>query len=156
MPEEITLNLEQRLYVIPCGKGYTCHGFDVVATLSLKLHRWLRSRAVSAVTQSPFPRDWEPTNGTLEAYADYQTLCKKAQMYCLMFNEKCNIELLPILVGLDGRRVEVWDHDGRKRRFIVGKSTGWMPIHLEIHNRRSHGGPACDSRGYESVREVSR
>lgn len=147
----IKLNPEQRLYIIPCGKGFTCHGFDVVARLSLMLHRWLRSRSSEA---SPFPRNWEPTNGTLDAYADYELLLKRAQVYCQMFNERCNIELNPNLIGLEGKRIEVIDRDGNRRRFIVGKSTGWMPIHLEIARRNCHGGPACDSRGYESIRVV--
>jgi len=34
---EITTNSEPRLYVIPCGGGYTCHGFDVVERLISRL-----------------------------------------------------------------------------------------------------------------------
>jgi hypothetical protein len=30
-----------------------------------------------------------------------------------------------------------------RSRFIVGKSTGWAPIHLEIKTRRSTGGAAA-------------
>lgn len=45
------------------------------------------------------------------------------------------------LKGLEGWRVKVEDECGApSRRFIVGKSTGWKPCHLEIKTRRSNGG----------------
>jgi len=54
------------------------------------------------------------------------------------------------LIGLEGWRVQVTDHDGEVRRFQVGKSTGWRPCHLELVNRRSAGGdPALP--GYRRV-----
>lgn len=55
-----------------------------------------------------------------------------------------NSGLTPQLIGLEGWRVEVMTVEGNVRRFIVGKSTGWRPCHLEIHNRRSHGGGPAD------------
>lgn len=67
-----------------------------------------------------------------------------------------NSELSPQLTGLEGWRVEVVDHDGETRRFNVGKSTGWRPCHLEIHNSRSMGGGCADSRGYASVKPIRR
>lgn len=63
-------------------------------------------------------------------------------------------ELRPELQGCEGYRVEVTDADGLRRRFIVGRSTGWRPVHLEIKRRDSHGGMACDSRGYTNVRRI--
>ena len=52
--------------------------------------------------------------------------------------------LSPQLIGLEGWRVEVSTRCGEKRRFYVGRSTGWKPCHLEIHNRRSlDGTPAA-------------
>jgi hypothetical protein len=61
--------------------------------------------------------------------------------------------LCPQLKGLEGARVEVVDNDGTKRRFNVGRSTGWRPCHLEIHNARSIGGGAAMS-SYRSVRVI--
>ena len=60
----------------------------------------------------------------------------------------------PQLSGLEGWRVEVVDSAGESpRRFIVGRSTGWKPCHLEINNRRSFGGcPALSQ--YASVRRL--
>ena len=57
------------------------------------------------------------------------------------------------LVGLEGWRVEVETTYGETRRFIVGKSTGWRPCHLEIHNRASSGGGSSE-RTYQSVRKL--
>lgn len=59
----------------------------------------------------------------------------------------------PQLVGLEGCRVEVVDRYGEKRRFWVGRSTGWKPIHLEIKTKRSAGGFPADLE-YVSVRVI--
>lgn len=64
-----------------------------------------------------------------------------------------NSGLTKQLTGLEGWRVEVTDDGGNKWRFIVGKSTGWRPCHLEIKTTRSHGGlPVCGR--YASVRKL--
>lgn len=63
--------------------------------------------------------------------------------------------LSPQLTGLEGWRVEVADKFGEVRRFIVGKSFGWRPCHLEIKTRRSLGGMAAD-REYRSVRKIEK
>ena len=66
-----------------------------------------------------------------------------------------NSELTPELIGKEGFRVEATTADGERRRFIVGKSTGWRPIHLEIKTRRSLGGFPAE-RSYASVRTIER
>lgn len=48
------------------------------------------------------------------------------------------------LIGLEGCRVKATDMRGVTRRFNVGKSTGWRPCHLEIHNARSRGGSPAE------------
>jgi len=58
--------------------------------------------------------------------------------------------LSPQLKGLEGYRVEVETTYGEKRRFIVGCSTGWKPIHLEIAKRNSTGGHGAEKE-YKSV-----
>lgn len=67
-----------------------------------------------------------------------------------------NSQLTPQLIGLEGWRVDVVDADGCKpRRFIVGKSMGWRPRHLELLTVRSIGGePARQC--YVSVRKVEK
>ncbi len=69
-------------------------------------------------------------------------------------------DLTPQLVGLEGWRVEVTEGvddagEPRRRRFYVGRSTGWRPIHLEVARKDSSGGFAASSR-YDSVRRLYR
>lgn len=66
-----------------------------------------------------------------------------------------NSDLTPQLIGLEGYRVSVLDTDGNKRRFIVGKSTGWKPCHLEIKTKRSLGGSPADKK-YLSIWSIER
>lgn len=64
-----------------------------------------------------------------------------------------NSQLTLQLIGLERQRVEVVDKYGEKRRFWVGKSTGWQPLHLEIKTTRSTGGLPADKQ-YQSVKVV--
>jgi hypothetical protein len=66
-----------------------------------------------------------------------------------------NSDLSPQLIGLEGWRVEVCDEAGNFRRFIVGKSTGWRPCHLEVKTKRSLGGD-CACKSYRSVYRIER
>jgi hypothetical protein len=59
------------------------------------------------------------------------------------------------LRGLEGWRVEVEDLYGETRRFYVGRSTGWVPCHIELKLRTSSGGFAAASK-YKSVRRLYR
>lgn len=59
--------------------------------------------------------------------------------------------LSPQLRGLEGYRVEVETTYGEKRRFIVGRSTGWRPCHIEISRRNALGGHSAE-REYKSIR----
>lgn len=61
--------------------------------------------------------------------------------------------LTPQLVGLEGWRVEVVDEYDHTRRFIVGRSTGWRPCHIEVKTLRSMGGHGADSK-YKSVKPL--
>lgn len=63
--------------------------------------------------------------------------------------------LSPQLRGLEGYRVEVVTTYDEKRRFIVGRSTGWRPIHLEISRRNSMGGGGAEKE-YKSVTSLYR
>jgi hypothetical protein len=66
-----------------------------------------------------------------------------------------NSHLSPQLIGLEGWRVEAVDIHGEKRRFIVGKSTGWRPCHLEIKTARSTCGVPARAR-YQSVKALEK
>jgi hypothetical protein len=137
--QEVTINAEQGLYVIPEGHGYSCLGFDVLA------ERY--TRLAVELGRPAFPAE---ERGTLAGYARYRALLAEAGAAGRRFT----CELSPQLIGLEGRRVEVETTYGERRRFWVGKSTGWLPIHLEVHNRRSTGGGAAE-RAYKSVRVVN-
>lgn len=62
--------------------------------------------------------------------------------------------LTPQLVGLEGWRVEVIDCYRETRRFIVGRSAGWKPCHIELAKRNSHGGPAVHGTPFFKVRKL--
>lgn len=64
-------------------------------------------------------------------------------------------DLTPQLKGLEGWRVEVVDQYGEARRFNVGISWGWEPIHLELPNQRSTKGRPAD-RLYRKVSPLRR
>lgn len=61
-----------------------------------------------------------------------------------------NSNLTPQLIGLEGWRVEVVTTYEETRRFIVGKSTGWQPVHLEIFRRSALGGGPAE-KAYKTV-----
>ena len=142
MQNEITLNTDQELYVIPCGKGFTCHGFDVVEEKIAKLSAEL------GPIESPAER------GTIERYAQYRELIDKAYQLNKSSGWRSSAELTPELIGLEGRRVEVVDKWGKRRRFQVGKSSGWIPCHLEIGRRDSSGGPSVAGAPFQSLRVI--
>jgi len=140
----VTINREQELYVIFCGRDYTCLGFDVCLEWARGIAEWLGVPAIDPELR-----------GTMEAYAQYEELAGEGRHKHSATGERCPALLTPQLVGLEGKRVEVVDHDGEKRRFIVGKSTGWLPIHLEISRRNSSGGFGVTGAPFRSVRVVS-
>jgi hypothetical protein len=146
--KQVTVNEEQRLFVIPCGGGYSCLGFDVCKERSAKIEGWILGQDLGAKV----PDEQEP--GTIEAYKRYQSLMDIARDICNRKKIRCNVGLTPQLVGLEGRRVEVVNCFGEKSRFYVGKSTGWMPCHLEIKRRDSTGGGAVCCTPFKSVTVV--
>lgn len=133
--QRVTLNKEEALYVIPIGggSGYTCLGFDVAEK---------RIKALS----DELGMSLEPAaRGTLRRYSQYRQLVEAARKRHeeSLRTWRSAVELTPELMGKEGKRVEVKSANGETRRFWVGRSTGWMPCHLEIHNTRSHGGGAA-------------
>ena len=142
-----SINLDQRLYVLEAGKGHTCLGFDVAFERATKVANWLK--AVGQDVSLP-----EPSKvGTPEGYQEYLDIMEILKVYCLTTGKRCEAMLSPQLLGKEGKRVEVITTYEERRRFQVGRSTGWLPIHLEVPNKRSRGGYAADYQ-YESVRLV--
>jgi hypothetical protein len=134
----VSINAEQRLYVLPCGDGYSCLGFDYAERRRAAVTAW------AGYDQSGEPWLSEqgklPAPGTVEHFKAYQQAMRIGERHNRITGERCGAELTPALLGLEGKRVEVTAPDGEARRFIVGKSTGWIPCHLEIETRASNGG----------------
>ena len=121
MSNLISINKEQRLYVLSCGDGVSCLGFDVAENWRLDYLAWLG-----------MPAGPEPAKGTAEAYQAYRIASTLVFMHYEETGERCPSKLTPLLVGMEGRRVEVTMPSGEIEKFFVGKSTGWVPIHLAI------------------------
>lgn len=140
-------------YCIPCYNGqrltgYTTLGFDVAIRRANGYHQWLVSEG-----RTDIPPYDVSLRGTVEGYYEYRRIADIASAHNVRTGHKCPAELSPQLIGLEGKRVEVVTTYDETRRFIVGKSTGWCPCHLEIANRASHGGGAAEHE-YKSVRQV--
>jgi hypothetical protein len=144
----VTINAEQELYVIPGNGGFSCLGFDVLITRYNAIAAWLRAEELHANDIPPEAR------GSMRAYTAYQTLMFRAKGLCDRNNLRCPAELTDQLIGLEGKRVEVVDCYGKRRRFRVGRSTGWLPCHLEIARRNCRGGPAVTGAPFQSVHIV--
>lgn len=139
----ITLNTDEKLYVLGNKMGTTCLGFEVCKERSEAMAKWLN---VEAPADSIF--------GTIEGYNKYSELVELCRTRFEQTKEKCPCELTKQLIGLEGQRVEIVDKWGEKRRFKVGRSTGWIPIHIELHNKRSTGGVAVLGAPFKSVKVI--
>ena len=139
----IRINRQQRLFVLPVTSGgYTCLGFDVC-------EERIRGLATEMNVQ-PEPH----RKGTRSAYAAYSHLVELARQRHEATGWRSQSELTPQLSGLEGKRVEIVDCWSQKRRFYVGKSTGFIPVHLEIARRDSSGGPAVMGAPFKSISVV--
>lgn len=128
-----SINANQSLFVLEAGTGFSCIGFHVAHRKTLAIAEWLKRDDLKP----------EAPRGTMKAWAEYCKAFKAAQDHYGATKERCPVELESRLVGLEGRRVEVRELGERPRRFWVGKSTGWMPCHLEISRKGSSGGCAA-------------
>ena len=146
----VTINLDyfgpgNGLYCIHFDGGCSTLGFDRVMELgnllAAELDRW---------DLTPLPAE----RGTLMAYEKYRMLADLVFRKHRDTGYRSRAGLTPQLIGLEGKRVEVVDLSGGKRSFLVGRSTGWIPCHLEIPSRRSSGGPAVMGAPFRSVRVV--
>ncbi len=143
-------NEEQRLFILPCGGGYTCLGYDVC-------HK--RATALAKELGQPLP---DPALiGQQESLDGYNKLAALACERNRQTGWRSNSELTPEFIGYEGKRVEVrhrWKPDGaiETERFIVGKSTGPIPCHLAMKTRRSIGGCAVTLGEILSVQVVGK
>lgn len=139
-----SINREQRRFVLKSGSGYSCLGFDFAAQRTQAVADWLQRPDLAPPARK----------GTRKAYAAYLVAMEAGRQHNASTGARCNAELTPALIPFEGQRVEVTTPDGESSRFIVGKSGGWMPIHLEIKRRDSTGGGAVYFPAGSKVRRV--
>ncbi len=129
----VTVNRQLGLFNIPAGKGYTCLGFEMCFLRTQEIARELGRQ------------DLEPKESEKETLAGYETYRKATDAAKERFDKTgqpltCGLESK--LIGYEGKRVQVVDKHGETRSFVVGKSTGWIPCHIEKRSINSPDGPA--------------
>lgn len=144
LERNVGIDPHEEVYVIrDTSGGIGVLGFDVV-----------QDRIERMALNLVLPDFKLPTRGTREAYDMMETLQAALKLRYERTGEKPVCDLSMQLVGLEGHRVEVVDGEGDpSRRFIVGRSTGWMPVHLEIKTTRSLGGDPARLE-YHRVRDL--
>lgn len=140
MKQKITSNKEQSLYVIPCGKGFSCLGFDICLNRANKL----------ATEMGLTPKNVK--RGTIAVYNEYMRLTNIARKKHLATGWKSQSELIPEFIGKEGQRVEVVTSWGETERFYIGRSTGFIPCHLEIKRSDSTGGGSVCGYPFKSIK----
>lgn len=139
--KNVTVNKKQKLYVLKSGNGYSCLGFEVVIKRRNALANELGRPDLAMANKA-----------TLKAYKEYLALIELARVKNAETGWRSKSELTPELIGLEGKRVEVITSNGEKNRFIVGRSTGFIPCHLEIKKSNSMGGGSVWGSPFKSVR----
>ncbi len=125
MPSKlIKIDLTRRLYVLREQTWVSCLGFEVAERRAQAIVQWCGAD-IAPLSQ------W-PTPGTSAHYQLYTTLMTAAGAHAARTGQRCPVELTPELIGLEGRTVRVTDCHGETRTFKVGRSQGWMPLHLEV------------------------
>lgn len=74
-------------------------------------------------------------------YKSFLSLRRLAYVKFLATKERCPCLLVPELIGLEGKWVEVIYPDRSSLTFKVECSLGWMPQHIEVSPRHVVGGP---------------
>jgi hypothetical protein len=143
--------LERNVGIDPQTKLYIIKHAEGMSTLGWYVCKDRTERMALNLGMTDFTA---PATGTREAYDMMLTLQEALKLKFERTGEKACYDLSPQLLGIEGHRVEVVDHEGEApRRFIVGKSTGWAPCHLEIKTTRSTGGHPARLE-YHSVKDL--
>ena len=138
----VTSNKDTKMYVIQSGNGYfSCLGFNVCI-----------ERRNALAIELDLPNLMKAHKGTLKAYNELVTLQAIARAKNAETGWKSKTGLTKQLIGLEGKRVEVVTSYGETHRFYVGKSTGFIPCHIEVKQRNSHGGGAVCGAPFKSVK----
>lgn len=140
------------MFTYRCGSGYSNLGYDVCTKRTLRYLQWAEDKSNFA-NRKVFTVADLPERGTYKAYEAYLAALKNADRIRVILGlRQCDADLNPQLTPYVGKWVEVQIH-GETRRFRVGRSTGWLPIYLEIENDRHPGGGGAFDH-YDSVKAV--
>lgn len=124
------INKEQRLFVFNSGGGYSCLGFDVVL------------RKINALSKELNIEKPNFRAGSKASLKFYYKIVKIASDKHQKTGWRSKSGLYKPFIGHEGKRVEVTYNSGETTRFYIGKSTGFIPCHLEIKRSDSTGGGA--------------
>lgn len=154
-----SINTEQRVYVMPAGDGFSCYGFDVLDRKARAVAAWISREGfqprINDIYDFKRVAGFNPGEpGTAEHFAACAAMMERGRQFAAQTGKRCPAELVPALIGLEGKRVEC-EHYGERVRFYVGKSTGWMPGHLMIKTRRSTGGEMLSADSVRNVRVIA-
>ena len=141
-----TINKELGLFVIPSGSWYSCLGFEVCKNRANRLAEELRAKQWKGSTKN--------VRHLKRLYRHYENLTEQARQKHLATGWRSKSELIQELIPFEGKRIEATNCWGEKVRFIVGKSTGFIPCHLEIKRRDSSGGCAVVGSPFTNIRTI--
>jgi len=144
----VTINAEQKLYVIPCdGGGCTCLGFDVCLS-------WTQAYAAAMGETLAI----QPPYGTIEAYNFYREVearfCKHPAAKATFYDPGTPDEVRRILDNAHNSHTRLrlyygdrntgldWGDDACELTGTIGRSMGPVHIPLLIKTARSSGGGA--------------
>ena len=123
-----SINKDQGVYVLKCGDGFSCLGFEVVKRkaerLALELGETVNAKYL----------------GTKKMLREYYRLVEIARTKNEETNWRSQSELYKPFIGHEGRRVEVVYNWDEKERFNIGRSTGFIPCHIAVKQKNSTGG----------------
>lgn len=136
----VNINKKARHYTLKCGGGYSSMGFDYCFKL-----------ATTMANEVNRPDLLPKTKGTKTTYIKFRKLSEIVLKMHQKNGFRSQADLTPQLIGREGQRVEVVDRWGNRKRFWVGRSTGWIPCHLEIARTNCHGGGAVIGAPFSEV-----
>ncbi len=130
MKNLLSINKDQKLFTFKEGNYISCLGFEVVLNRGKKLADELGIIC---------PKFRKGSRASLKFYYKMMELAKKKHSET---GWRSKSELYKPFIGNEGKRVEVEYSWGEKERFYIGKSTGFIPCHIAVKQRNSHGGMA--------------
>jgi hypothetical protein len=153
-------NLERHVALDNINGCYVVtHENDVVSHIDYdEVLRRIERYSTELAGRGALPREHieSPVNaerGTMAAYDTFRNLMDILEKTVKAEGDYAVADLCPQLVGLEGHRVEVMDMGSlRKRRFTVGMSHGWLPVHMEIPGHGVEGQTAKAE--YQTVKDL--